>query len=93
MSVQIAHLEKCSMFACMFDQCSYGALKILHSFGNLNLLVPDLEVLEIWENPIKSPGYLHFGNGDLIFHNKPNVYLALILFFSPQLILGPSLPT
>jgi hypothetical protein len=52
-------------------------------------MVPGLEVLEIWENPIKSHGYWHFGHGDFIF---PNVYLALILFFSPQL-LGPSLPT
>jgi hypothetical protein len=44
------------------------------------------------ENPIiKSPGYWHFGHGDFIFHNEPNVYLAF-LFFSPQL-LGPSLPT
>jgi hypothetical protein len=40
----------------------------------------------------KSHGYWHFGHGDFIFHNEPNVYLALILFFSPQ-ILGPSLPT
>jgi hypothetical protein len=62
-------------------------LQNLKSFGNLNLLVPGLEVLEIWENPIKSHGYWHF-------HNEPNVYIALpvILFFSPQL-LGPSLPT
>jgi hypothetical protein len=52
----------------------------------LNLLVPGLE------NPIKSHGYWHFGHGDFIFHNEPNVYLALILFFSPEL-LGPSLPT
>jgi hypothetical protein len=29
----------------------------------------------------------HFGHGDFIFHNEPNVYLALIL------LLGPSLPT
>jgi hypothetical protein len=58
-------------------------LKNLKSFGNLNLLVPGLE---IWENPIKIPGYWHFGHGDFIFHNKPNVYLALILFFSPQLL-------
>jgi hypothetical protein len=64
----------------------------MKSFGNLNLLVPGLEVLEIWENPIKSHGYWHFGHGDFIFHNEPNVYLALILFFSPQL-LGPSLQT
>jgi hypothetical protein len=54
----------------------------------LNLLVPGLE---IWENPNKSHGYWHFGHGDFIFHNEPNVYLALILFSSPQL-LGPSLP-
>jgi hypothetical protein len=60
-------------------------LKNLKSFGNLNLVVPGLEVLDTWENPIKSHGYF-------IFHNEPNVYLALILFFSPQL-LGPSLPT
>jgi hypothetical protein len=40
-----------------------------------------LKVLEIWENPIKSHGYWHFGHGDFIFHNEPNVYLALILFF------------
>jgi hypothetical protein len=53
-------------------------------------MVPGLEVLEIWENPIKSHGYWHFGY--FIFHNEPNVYLALILFFSPQL-LGSSLPT
>jgi hypothetical protein len=33
-------------------------LKNLKSFGNLNLLVPGLEVLEIWENPIKSHGLL-----------------------------------
>jgi hypothetical protein len=43
-------------------------LKNLKSFGNLNLLVPGLEVLEIWENPIKSYGYWHFGHGDFIFH-------------------------
>jgi hypothetical protein len=52
--------------------------------GNLNLLVPGLEVLEIWENPIKSQGYWHFGHGDFIFHNEPNVYLALILFSHPN---------
>jgi hypothetical protein len=32
----------------------------------LNLLVPGLEVLEIWENPIKSHGYWQFGHGDPI---------------------------
>jgi hypothetical protein len=58
-------------------------LKNLKSFGNLSFLVPGLEVLEIWENPIKTHGYWHFGHGDFIF---PNVYLA----FSPQLILSPS---
>jgi hypothetical protein len=41
-------------------------------------------ISEIWENPIKSHGYWHFGHGDFIFHNEPNVYLALILFFSPM---------
>jgi hypothetical protein len=45
-------------------------IKNLKSFGNLNLLVPGLEVLEIWENPIKSPGYWHLGHGDFIFHNE-----------------------
>jgi hypothetical protein len=64
-------------------------IKNLKSFGNFNLLVPGLE---IWENPIKSHGYWHFGHGDFIFHHEPNVYLALILFFSPEL-LGPSRPT
>jgi hypothetical protein len=64
-------------------------LKSLKSFGNLNLLVP---VLESWENPVKSHGYWQFGHGNFIFHNEPNVYFVLILFFSPQL-LGPSLPT
>jgi hypothetical protein len=29
-----------------------------------------LLVLEIWENPIKSHGYWHFGHGDFIFHNE-----------------------
>jgi hypothetical protein len=53
-------------------------LKNLKSFGNLKLLVPGLE------NLIKSHGYWHFGYGDFIFHNESNVYLALILFFSPQ---------
>jgi hypothetical protein len=46
------------------------------------LLVPGLEVLEIWVNPIRSHGYWHFGHGDFIFHNEPNVYLALILFLA-----------
>jgi hypothetical protein len=52
------------------------------------LLVPGLEVLETWENPIKLYGYWHFGHGDFNLHNEPNVYLALVLLFSPQL-LGP----
>jgi hypothetical protein len=38
----------------------------------LNLLIPGLESLEIWENPILSHGYWHFGHGDFIFHNEPN---------------------
>jgi hypothetical protein len=62
-------------------------LKNLKSFGNLNLLVPGLEILEIWENPIKTHGYWHSGHGDFIFLiNGPNVYISLILFFSPQLL-------
>jgi hypothetical protein len=52
------------------------------------LLVPGLEVLETWENPIKSYGYWHFGHGDFIFHNEQNFYLA-ILFLSPQLLALP----
>jgi hypothetical protein len=50
-------------------KCNTGfvrGLKNLKSFGNLNLLVPGLEILEIWENPIKSHGYWHFGHGDFI---------------------------
>jgi hypothetical protein len=35
---------------------------------------------------------MDIGHGDFIFHNEPNVYLALILFFSLQLF-GSSLPT
>jgi hypothetical protein len=44
-------------------------LKNLKCFGNLSLLVPGLEVLEIWENLIKSHGYWHFGHGDFIFQS------------------------
>jgi hypothetical protein len=42
----------------------------LKSFGNLNLLVPGLEVLDTLENPIKSHGYWHFGHGDFIFQSQ-----------------------
>jgi hypothetical protein len=60
-------------------------LKNLKCFGNFNFLVG----LEIWGNPIKSHGDWHFGHGDFIFHNEPNVYLALILFSHPNYLALP----
>jgi hypothetical protein len=63
-------------------------LKNLRSFGNLSLLVPGLEVLEILK--VMDIGILVMEI--LFFIMFSNVYLALILLFSPQL-LGSSLPT